>query len=593
MKTIKPFHLPILELLLVFFPIAFFSGWVLAEEKPPLEIVVQGVEGEVRKNIESSLALPEGIVQGQKVDEALLNFFIREIPKNVTEALEPYGFYNSRVQTGLERQPGLLKLTVQVQPGEPVRITALQFSIQGPGAQDNQFRKNIPAFPLKKGDILNQETYEEAKKNLLEKAHAAGYLDADFPVHRINLHLKENRAEIELVLDTGHIYYFGEAAFESPLIYPESYLRRFLTFHPGMPFNPQRLIWTQTNLINSDRFREANVEALKEEARDYHIPVRIRLVPSKPKRLRFGANYETDLGFGVMGRYQDLNFFNTSHELNTELRISERLQGYVLDYVIPQSGSVDDKLILKGGYKREITDTYDSRSLFSQMEYEHRIAWGRIVSAYVMLLQENYSIAGQNGLANLIVPGLKYWRRRYDNPINPTHGYRYSLETRGSTSAMGAEGSFVQGLFQADTLIPVGKGYSLLLRGQAGATWQNQPLTTLPPSLRFFAGGDNSVRGYDYKSLGTKDDFGRVIGGKHLLVGSIEIEKAISSIWGVAAFYDTGNAFEAFNNLDLKQGAGIGLRFYTPVGPIRIDLARQIGVDSPQYHLHLSIGFGL
>jgi translocation and assembly module TamA len=147
-------------------------------------------------------------------------------------------------------------------------------------------------------------------------------------------------------------------------------------------------------------------------------------------------------------------------------------------------------------------------------------------------------------------------------------------------------------LLSGDAIIPLPFRFSLLTRIEGGTTLCNS-LEDLPPSVRFFAGGDRSVRGYAYQSLGPKDVFGDVTGGKHLLVGSIELEKAIAKIFGVAAFYDVGNAFNSFGHMDLQQGVGLGIRLYTPVGPIRLDLARQVGVKDPDFRIHFTVGFGL
>ncbi len=130
---------------------------------------------------------------------------------------------------------------------------------------------------------------------------------------------------------------------------------------------------------------------------------------------------------------------------------------------------------------------------------------------------------------------------------------------------------------QATNLLPLPKKFSLLIRLKGGTTWHNDPLRELPASLRFFAGGDRSVRGYRYQSLGPEDDSGQVVGGKHLLVANIELEKKFGKKWGGAVFYDIGNAFDSFDEYELEQGAGFGIRRYTQIGPIRLDLARQIG----------------
>jgi translocation and assembly module TamA len=111
--------------------------------------------------------------------------------------------------------------------------------------------------------------------------------------------------------------------------------------------------------------------------------------------------------------------------------------------------------------------------------------------------------------------------------------------------------------------------------------------------LRFFAGGDRSVRGYAYQSLGPRNREGNVTGGKHLLFGSAELERAIRQDWGVAVFYDTGNAFDSFTEVTLAQSAGLGLRYYSKIGPFRLDIARQLNVASPAIRVHFVVGIFL
>jgi translocation and assembly module TamA len=191
------------------------------------------------------------------------------------------------------------------------------------------------------------------------------------------------------------------------------------------------------------------------------------------------------------------------------------------------------------------------------------------------------------------MPGLRFSQRRIDDLIRPHKGFRYNLETRGSGRTLGAETNFLQFLGSGNLLIPLTARLSLIPRVQLGVTWQKDPLTDIPPSLRFYAGGDNSVRGYAYQSLGPKDANGNVIGGKNLLVGSLELEYAVTKNWSMAFFYDAGNAFNNFEDLTWPQSAGLGVRYYTPVGPIRVDLARQINVENPGFRLHVGIGFVL
>ncbi len=128
------------------------------------------------------------------------------------------------------------------------------------------------------------------------------------------------------------------------------------------------------------------------------------------------------------------------------------------------------------------------------------------------------------------------------------------------------------------------------MRAEGGITIQDE-FDDLPPSMRFFAGGDQSVRGYAYKSLGPKDAQGDVIGGRHLMIGSAEVEMPINDDWSLALFYDTGNAFDNVKDYELAHGAGLGIRRHTPIGPIKLDIARQLE-GNRDYRLHLSVGFG-
>jgi translocation and assembly module TamA len=321
--------------------------------------------------------------------------------------------------------------------------------------------------------------------------------------------------------------------------------------------------------------------------------VKIKLEPSPPKRLRPGVGYATDTGARFSLRYQDLNVFRRGHDFNADLSIAERRRALSALYSFPNSGHIENRTNLKTGLQQELLKPYDTWLFTLEAEQARSFGKGRVGSAFVQFRQEYFSEAGQEGKSSLILPGLRFTHRQVDDILRPRKGFRYYLEGRGSTDQMGAETNFGQVLVNGDVLLPLPHGFSLIPRVQLGATWQRDPITDLPPTLRFYAGGDRSVRGYTYQSLGPKDDAGNVIGGKNLLVGSLEIEYALSKNWAVAAFYDVGNAFNNTNNLRLAQGAGIGIRYYTLAGPIRIDVARQINVDDPGFQLHISLGFAL
>jgi translocation and assembly module TamA len=568
------------------------SLWAAVVE--PLKIVVEGLEGELAKNVERALTLPPGIVQNGGVDGVLLERFQAQIPQRVNEALEPLGYYHSRTAVVRERtEEGQERIRVHVDRGEPVRISRIHVAIQGPGAQAKELQDLQRAFPLREGEILHQGKYEKGKKALEEKALDLGYLDARFTIHAIRISRNRLQAEIELVLQTGPQYRFGKITFLGPSLYPDSFLRRHLTFQTGEVFSYAKIGQTQLQFSQSDRFKEVRIVPRKEAADDGFVPIEIHLDPSAPKRLRPGVGYSTDTGARLSLRYQDVNFFQTGHEWNADLSLAERSQEVVTRYILPSPKDIDTFSSIRLGYKQERTKSYDSKILAFEPERVQSLGSGRIGSLFLRLHWEEYRVADLKRHSQLTMPGVRYSHRSYDNLIRPTRGYRYVLETRGALKDWGSDTGFIQLLMEGYSLYPLPARLSLLGRAQAGFTLLQDPLEDLPASLRFFAGGDRSVRGYTYQSLGPKDQEGKVVGGRNLLVGSLELERSFFDHWAAAVFYDLGNAFNNLGEIRLAQGAGIGLRYYSRVGPLRLDLARQINVPHPGYQIHLSMGFML
>lgn len=555
---------------------------------------MEGLEGEALKNVRAALAFPPGLVQDGKVDGLLLENFRQRIPAKVQEALEPFGYYEAQVTTAMEKtEEGFDRLRVKVIPGDPVWITTLTMEIEGPGRKEPSLQELVAHFPLIEGEVLNQGVYEKAKKQLLARAVDLGYLKAKFPTHSIRVNRAKREAEVALVLDTGPQYRFGEVTFSGAPEYPRSFLHRYLAFIPGEGFSYAKLGQTQLNLINSDRFKGVGIQAERKEAKDQFVPVTLKLEPSPPKRLRPGIGYGTDTGIRGALRYQNVNFFQTGHEWNIDLSVSEKVQEAGTRYIIPSPRDIDSLSSLALGFKNERTDSYDSRLFTVEPELIRSFRSGRIGSLFLQFRQEDYSVAGEDNRSRLIMPGLRLTKRKVDSISRPTRGYRYFLETRGTHQALGSDTGFVQQLVEGYLLQSLPGRFSLFARLQAGFTWQTESLQDLPASLRFFAGGDNSVRGYAYKSLGPTDESGQVTGGQHLLVGSLELERHFGKSWGVAVFYDAGNAFNTFSDLHLAQGAGVGVRYYTPIGPIKVDVARQIKKEDPRFRLHVTVGFNL
>ncbi len=566
----------------------------LLEMKEPLQIRIAGVTGEELKNVELALTPPTGLVHEGQVDRLWLERFKTQIPEKVRQALEPFGYYEVQARVSLEMvEKGVYRLYVEVEKGRPVRVTSVKVSVQGPGEGERALRQLLRAFPLKEGDVLLHQKYEVAKGNLKTEAIHLGYLDADFSTHVIRISRSEYSAEIELVLETGPQYRFGVITIEGAPEYPERFLRRYVTFQAGEVFSHSEIFQTQVNFNNSDRFREVVILPEKELAMDDQVPVKIKLTPSRPKRLRMGIGYSTNTGARMTGSYQDVNFNHWGHEWNTEANVSEKLQNVVTRYIFPSLSDLHRSSSLQIGVEQERLKTYESRKMSLEFDHSRSLKKGRILSGYLRIRREDFEVGLQKGRSRLIMPGLRFNERHYDDLIRPQKGYRYELEMRGTGKFLGSDTGFLQCLIGGDLILPLPFQFFLYTRAQGGFTLLSDPLRDLPPSVRFFAGGDWSLRGYGYQSLGPRDESGKVVGGKHLLTGSIELERRISNAWAVAAFYDVGNAFNHFGKIDPHHGVGMGVRLFTPIGPLRLDLAHQLGIKDPGFRIHFTVGFGL
>jgi len=525
------------------------------------------------------------------VDRLWLDRFERQAPARIREALEVFGYYKPAIATNLDTpEEGVYRLTVRVQPGEPVRVAAVQVRVQGPGAADTALVQAASGFPLRTGNILRHEVYEKAKGELQAKAVEKGYLDAQFTVHTIRLDVDASKADLELVLETGEPYRFGDVHYTGAPRYPESFLQTFLDFKPGDIYSAEKILQSQLNFASAERFRSVVIQPDKAGAREHTVPVNVELLPLPRKTVRLGAGYTTDYGPGFSARYEDLNVFDTAQRLESELNLSQRLQGAALRYVQPGSADFRSNTNTRLSVQREDTVSYTTKSVSAEMERTKGFGSDRLGSIYLQLQQENSTAGGDTTNTFLVVPGLRFSESRYDSLVRPTRGFYYKLEARGTTQHFGSDIGFAQFLGNGNILVPLPQRGSVKVRGQVGATSMNGDFMDVPIPFRFFTGGDSSVRGYAYQSLGPKDARGNVVGGKHLLAGSIELERAIGTDWGIAAFYDAGNAFDDFGSFQLAQGVGLGVRYYTPVGPIRLDLARQAGVSDPQYRFHFTVG---
>jgi len=550
-----------------------------------MSVTVLGIDDDLKKNVIAYLSI-ERQKNHPDLTLSLIKQLHKKAPEEIRRALQPFGYYHPEIQADLLQENSEWHAIYKIDSGRPVIIEDIDLSIKGAGAEDDRIKELGQKLPLKKGDVLNHERFEEAKQKLHDRAVRFGYLKAEMISGRVDVYPENNSASVTLHFDTGPQYHFGDVEFIQDTFDPE-FLSRLIPFRRGDSYSLSQLILLQNSLYDSDLFDSVEVILLTDKLEGLEVPIQVKLIPRKRHKYTFGLGFGTDTGFrGSLG-WEDRRVNKSGHRFKTGLRISDIRSSITAEYLMPIKNPRTDSLVLKSGWLKEDTETSESEKFFSEIRYIHmRNNWKETI--YTNYEQETFEIGEDSGQSSLVIPGISWTRISADNLLTSRQGSRIFLDISGAHEAVLSDTSFLQLRTQIKHIQGLTSLSRLIIRGEGGATLVDK-FDELPPSIRFFTGGDNSIRGYAYDSLGPENEEGTVIGGRYLMVGSIEFEHSIINKWSAAVFYDVGNAVDDFSD-SLKQGAGFGLRWASPVGPFRLDLAFPLDKADKSWRLHFNIG---
>lgn len=553
----------------------------LALAKASLEVKVSPANAELKANIEAFIGS-----LGDR-DETALRRFRRAAEEQARQAAQALGYYQAEIDSQV--RPGKDPvLQLDVQPGEPVRLRQVTVRVEGEAAGLKAFK--VPkSKALAPGEPLNHGLYEDAKKLIQSQALRYGFFDGRFRSQRLGIDPRAGVADIELIYDSGPRYALGRVAFDGDTPFDPDLLARLVPFPPNTPYDADQVAKLSQNLQASGYFEEVRVDAQPEPGAGRLIPVKVRLGAVKPRTLGLGVGFSTDVGPRARANWTRHWINPQGHRLGAESEISTARQSVGTWYEIPLDPPLTDSLRFTSGFQREqLTDVESRRfTLGSQWQSKLPDDWQRVVS--LRWEQEIYDFGdgSPNGRSSFLIPGIGYSVTRSDNRLDPNQGYHLQLDVRAAKEGVLSDADMTYASAMAKGLYTLPGGHRLLGRVQAGGI-ATTDYGAIPPSLRFFAGGDQSVRGYDYQTLSPEDRQGNKVGGRYMVVGSAEYQYPIAERWRIAAFVDRGNAV---NNLKdkLKTGAGIGVRWVSPVGPIRLDLAKALD-DPGGFRIHFSMG---
>jgi translocation and assembly module TamA len=541
------------------------------------------------------------------IDAPELERLLRAAPAQARGLLETEGYFNADVtaeRAGSEAGRPVLRVTVVPGPRATVQDISLEASgalqtaaAAGDGAARRELDTLRRLWPLHPGDPFRQSAWADAKNATLARLRADGYAGANWSRTNAHVDAPANRVDLAVVLDSGPLYRLGAVRIEGLQRYDESAVRQLSTFHAGDPYSEKALLDFQERLQKLGLFEGASVEIDADPATAAAAPVLVRVKEQPLQQATFGVGYSANTGPRLSVEHMQRRLFGSRWIAKNKVELgpdNKHWEGELTSY--PLAGlyrnlvagsatkllAADQQLL---SWNARVGRTQDTERL--ERLYFAELTHARLDSAALTSQAEAAS-------------GNYQWVFRHvDSVLLPTEGLTSSAQVgvgyaRGNRSVVGAaletaKGPFSRLYARLTWYQPFGADWYGTARVEAGEVFAHSAVG-IPDTLLFRAGGEDSVRGYGYRTLGP-EIAGVTISARTLLTGSVEVARPISpkypAYWW-AAFVDAGNAADRWSEQKPALGYGVGLRWRSPVGPLRVDLA--YGQEVHQVRVHFSVG---
>ncbi len=548
------------------------------------DIEIEGLEGDLLEQAITNITVGSSLASA--VSQRSLNRRVRQAVAQINNALKANGYYSALITPHIEGEAGQRNFRFEVQKGDPVRIASVQLEIAGDGKEFNAFKKWRTSFPLQAGDILVDKHYDNAITELQRTARKYGFFDSRISTRQIRIDRTKKLADILINFDTGVRYRYGEIRVAEDY-FDSDFLQRFLNIEKGESFNNDDLQSLHQHFSASNYFGSIRVTPVLNERADGEVPISITLDRRKRDRYSAGIGYSTDLGVrGKLG--MERRFVNErGHSFTASIDYAELKRQARINYDIPLSRPYAEKLVLS--YQFSDRRDEDLKSRVNGIQASHVWKLGLSDWQYgLWLFTTDNELDGQFNEATFLSPTAGWSYARGDNLLFPRRAWRIGVNLVAASESVVSTESFLQAELNTTLILPLFTRDRLLLRGQLGRTLIDD-FDVLPKQLRFYAGGDNSVRGYKYQSISPRNENGSLTGGDALVFGSVEYEHYFTPMVGAAVFWDAGDAFFADETMQISHGAGVGLHLNLPFGVFRFDVANALSKPDRPWRIHITL----
>ncbi|AOX99627.1 hypothetical protein BJP62_03650 [Jeongeupia sp. USM3] len=568
----------------------FAAGVAWADDGEPVSYQVQiDAPSDIEKLLERYLDLYRWRDEKKTTPDSL-QLLVDRTPEEAASLLRTLGYFSAKITSKLVHEDGRYRATVSVDPGPLTRVRTIDFQLTGPITDDPDYYKRAlerleAGWALSEGDVFTQSAWSDTKQRVLNRILARRYLTAHIARSEVSVDPAVNTADITLVVDSGPAYVLGPVTIKGLQRYPERIVTNRIDLQEGGEYRRKDLADLQTDLQSMPQFGAAVVEAEPSPTPPYVAPVVVNLQEVPLNKLALSLGYSTNTGPRAEAQYYYNNLLDRGWVGGIRAKLDGDEQEGELSVDFPQfksgyshrayvnytSSTVEglDTQTYKGGVFRTRKEDLIDRTLGIEYLRERRV-----------------NADDQIERPQALVAYYKWIRRDLDNRRDPKKGNILQLEGAGAVQGLATDESFVQLYGQGVQYWKVGTGDVAFIRLELGQNFTQDP-SKVPTDYLFRAGGANSVRGYDYQSLGIVNG-GTTEPGRVLATATMEYQHAVYKDWRAAVFVDYGDAADSWRSYDGQTGVGAGARWVSPVGVLGADLA--YGIDAEQWRFYFSLG---
>lgn len=567
-------------------------------EESPVKVTIQGAEESLEANLRAYLPSLRNL-KCESPAERIERYIDSAQPK-LAKAAEAMGYFTAKFEMNSSRSNNCWVFSLVVEPGPTVAVAKSNIRVTGEGAKLDDFKDIVSNPPYVNNEVLITQKYEDFKTSLTRAASRLGFFDAEFVEREIQVNVDTRQAVINLHFETGKRYQFGQVDIEQDVLNPK-FLKRYLRVKPGEDYNSEELLRQQRLLENSGYYSDVQISSNYQKIENNRVPVEMKALRNKRYAYTGKLAFASDDGFTIEGGMNARWVNSKGHKLDLALLYTQ--SGYLktgFKYIVPlwepehEYAGIDVSWIKSKDsidfFGIPLATYLDQRKL--EFNYNRRTDNDWQQTAFISFFEEKFRLVidGDSIPDNtqLTLLGARASKTKATDPLYPQKGWRVSGELKGSHKSLMSDETLMQARLDGKYLHTFENKGKAIARGALGATWVEAE-SVMPKSLGFTTGGQDSVRGFGSNALGELDEYGEVSGGKNLIVASLEYEHPITEKLGAAVFADAGSAFDSWSDYKLNVGAGFGVRYKSPLGPVRLDLAVPKD-DTKDLHFYFSLG---